>query len=485
MVYLFAGSTAAKIVGFVSQIILLWLLGRTDFGVVSLAYGITMFNQVIEHAGIGDVLVRRRRFRLWAIPGFWFSLALGVVICALTLASAPIASAIYGKDQTVRSQLFWVLVILAPLSLTIAVSIVPKAKMARELRFRAMATVNLANLTLQKIFTVALAALGFGPYSFVIPLPISGAIMAVFLWWWLKPPWAPWPQVRRWRYLVNDSARLMVADFGRMVLDQADYMLIGWFLTVADVGVYWVGFLFSIQVVQLLMVNLTNILFPAFMRLNSDPQRQFQGFLNAQRILAMLGVSGCLLQAAAAKPFARLMFPAEYEPSIIVMQILSLSMATRMVAGASFALLKSQGRFTAVVVNRWLSVAILVAVLTAILSLGYGVAAVAVVVAVVGGLIGPITFYTAIRPYNAGWTEVMETLARPVVCGVISVGIAWLLAQGMDRAGYGNVAQLVETMVVAVGINILLAWLWMRPVWDDFWLRVRRLLPRRAVAGGS
>jgi O-antigen/teichoic acid export membrane protein len=199
----------------------------------------------------------------------------------------------------------------------------------------------------------------------------------------------------------------------------------------------------------------------------------------------MLGVSGCLLQAAAAKPFARLMFPAEYEPSIIVMQILSLSMATRMVAGASFALLKSQGRFTAVVVNRWLSVAILVAVLTAILSLGYGVAAVAVVVAVVGGLIGPITFYTAIRPYNAGWTEVMETLARPVVCGVISVGIAWLLAQGMDRAGYGNVAQLVETMVVAVGINILLAWLWMRPVWDDFWLRVRRLLPRRAVAGGS
>jgi O-antigen/teichoic acid export membrane protein len=485
LVYMFAGSTAAKFVAFVSQIILLWLLGLTDFGVVSLAYGVTMFIQVIEQAGIGDVLVRRRLFRLWAIPGFWFSLALGVVSCALILTSAPIAAAVYGKDESVRNELFWVLVILAPLSLANAVSVVPKAKMARELRFRAMAAVNLANLTLQKILTVVLAALGFGPYSFVIPLPISGAIMAAFLWWWLKPPFALQPQIRRWRYLVNDSTRLLAAEFGRVLLDQADYMLIGLFLTVADVGVYWVGFLFSIQVVQLLMVNLTNILFPAFTRLNDDPQRQFQGFLNAQRILAMLGVSGCLLQAAAAEPFARLMFPPRWEPSIIVVQILSLSMATRMVSGASFALLKSQGRFTAIVVNRWLSVAVLVAVLTAILSLGFGVAAVAVAVAVIGGLIGPITFYSALRPYNAGWAEVIETLARPVVCGVISVGTAWLIAQGMDRAGYGYIAQLVETVVVAVGLNVLLARLWMRPVWDDFWLRVRRLLPRRAVAGGS
>jgi O-antigen/teichoic acid export membrane protein len=485
LVYLFAGSTASKIVGFVSQIILLYLLGRTDFGVVSLVFAIAMFITVIELAGVGDVLVRCRRFRTWAIPGFWLSMALGALSCLLIMASAPFAAAIYGKDPSVRRDVFWMLILISPLSLANALSVVPRAKMARELRFRAMAAVNVVNLTLQKVLTVILAALGFGPYSFVIPLPVTGAIIAAVLWWWLKPPWALRPQVRRWRYLVGDSTRLLAAEFGRILLDQIDYILLGLFLAVADVGVYWVGFLFSIQAVQFLMANLTNILFPAFTKLNDDPQRQIQGFLNAQRILAMLGVSSCLLQAAVAEPFARLIFPTEWAPSIIVMQILSLSMATRMVSGASFALLKSQGRFTAIVVNRWLSVAILAAVLTVILSLGGGVAAVAVAVSVIGGLIGPITFYSAIRPYNAGWAEVVETLARPVVCGVVSVGTAWIIAQGMGQAGYGNVAQLVETVVVAVALNILLAWLWMRPVWNDFWLRVRRLLPRRAVAGGS
>jgi O-antigen/teichoic acid export membrane protein len=485
LVYLFAGSTAAKLIGFVTQIILLYLLGRQDFGVVSLAYAITMFIQVIEQAGVGDVLVRRRRFRAWAIPAFWFALALGCLSCALVVASAPIAAAIYGKNQAVRSELFWVLLVLAPSSLANAVSVVPRAKLSRELRFRALAAVNLANFTLQKVLTVVLAALGFGPFSFVAPIPIAGAVVAGFLWWWVRPPWAPQLQLRRWRYLLSDSTRLLAADFGRVLLDQSDYLLLGLFRTVAEVGVYWVGFLFSIQMVQLLMVNLQNILFPAFTKLNDDPQRQFRGFLNSQRILAMLGVSGCLLQAAAAEPFARLTFAREFHSSIIVMQILSLGMATRMVAGASFALLKSQGRFTTIAINRWSFVAVQVAALTTILALGGSVAHVAVAVSIIASLIGPVTFYSAIRPYGAGWTAVMETLARPVVCGVLSVGAAWLAAQWMDRAGFGYVAQLAETVVVAVGLNIVLARLWMRPVWDDLWLRVGRLLPQRGVAGGA
>ena len=88
LVYLFAGSTAAKVIGFATQIILLYLLGPTDFGVVFLAYTIATFIQVIEQAGIGDVLVRRRHFRIWSIPGFWFSLTLGAVSCLLVAMSA-------------------------------------------------------------------------------------------------------------------------------------------------------------------------------------------------------------------------------------------------------------------------------------------------------------------------------------------------------------------------------------------------------------
>jgi O-antigen/teichoic acid export membrane protein len=483
--YLFAGSTTAKIIGFVTQIILLYLLGRSDFGVVGLAYTITLFIQVIEQAGVGDILVRSRRFRTWAIPAFWFSLALGLVSSALILLSAPIASAVFGKTEQVRDELFWVLVVLAPSSLPNALSVVPRARLSRELQFRALAAVNLANITLQKILTVLFAWLGFGPFSFVIPTPIAGALTAAFLWWWVRPAWALRPQIRRWKYLVGDSTRLLATEFGRVVLDQSDYLLIGLFRTVVEVGVYWVGFMFSMQTVQLLMVNLTNILFPAFTKLNDDPQRQFHGFLRAQRILAMVGVSGCLLQAAAMEPFGQLVFPDDWKPSILVIQILSLGMATRMMAGASFALMKSQGRFTTTAVNRWAFVLVQVTALSAILASGGGVTAVAVAVSVIASLIGPVAFYCAIRPYAAGWSVVLGTLARPVLCGVVSVGTAWLIARELKAGGYGDLAQLSEIVSVAVLLNVAIAWLWMRNIWDDLWLRVWRVFPRRAELGGN
>ena len=158
LVYLFASSTVAKLVSFSSYIVLGYLLSEGDFGVFGLACTITAFIQVIEQGGVGDVLVRRKRLRPWAIPAFWLAACLGVLSCLLIAAAAPIASALFGNRQ-----LFWMLLILAPASLPNALAVVPRAQLARELRFRALAAINLASLTVRLGMTVAFAALGFGP----------------------------------------------------------------------------------------------------------------------------------------------------------------------------------------------------------------------------------------------------------------------------------------------------------------------------------
>lgn len=488
LVYFFACSSTAKVIGILTQIALLYLLGRRDFGVVTLALAVTAFIQLIAQMGVLEVLVRQRVFRAWAIPGFWLALTLGIISSTLIAVSAPIASWIYGGNALQRQQLFWVLLILAPSSLPIALSIVPQAQLLRQLRFHTLATINLINVTLLNVLTVTFAAAGFGPYSFVLPITVAGAISTAIFWWWVRPPWAPRPRLRRWRYLLGDTSKMLSAEYGRLLVDQSDYLLLGLFCAVELVGIYKVGFNFSIQAMQLLMTNMSNILFPTFMKLTERPQQQFQGFFNVQKILAMVGVSGCFLQAATAEPFVRLILSAKpeveatWEPSIIVMQILSVGMATRMVAGASSALLKSQGRFATVRNIYWTYAVIQVVALVVVLSLGGEIVAVAGTVAVLASVTGPFFFYLAIRPYGAGWAEVGEVLTRPLVCGIVSVGTAWAIAQAMAANGYGYLPQLIETGGVAVALNLLLARFWMRPVWDDFWYRVRRVLPQRGIA---
>jgi O-antigen/teichoic acid export membrane protein len=486
MVYLFAGQGATKIVAFVTQILLLYLLEKDDFGVVTKVGTLTMFILIIGQSGIADVLVHRRAFRQWAGPGFWLALALGIFSCVLIALSAPIGAALYGSNPAERSQLFWLLIASVPMPLPYALQVLPKAQLSRELRFRALSLVGAAEVCLLNFFTLLFALVGFGAYSLVVSTTVGGLVLTVALWWWVKPPVATKLYLNRWRYLIGDSAQLLASEFGRMLVDQSDYMMLGLFhISDALVGVYNVGFRLSIQILRLLMVNMTTILFPAFTKLNDRPEQQYQGFFKAQRILALVGVSGCLLQAATADAFARLLLPEKWYSSIIVMQILSLGMTTRMVAGGSYALLKSHGRFKMVRDTFWVCAIVQVALLVLVLAMGGGIIAVSVVVSIVAACTGPAMFYLAVQPLGGGWADVADVLVRPLVIGIISVGIAWLIAQGMAAGASGRwlyLLQLVEICAVSTVLNAALARLWMRPVWDDLWLRIWRLLPSRATA---
>jgi PST family polysaccharide transporter len=486
LVYLFCGQMATKVVGFITQILLLYLLDKSDFGLVTLAGTITTFILLIGQSGVVDVLVHRRAFHRWAVPGFWLALALGLLSALLIGISAPIFTSFYGGDQSVRDQLFWLLIASMPMPLPYALSVVPKAQLSRQLRFRALSVVNSAEVFLQSFFTLIFAWFGFGPYSLVVANWVGGFVLAAALWWWVRPSVEMRLRLRRWRYLIGDSAQLLASDFGWVLVHQSDYIMLGLFRTdVTLVGVYTVGFRMSLQTVRLLAVNLMTILFPAFTRLNDQPQRQYEAFFKAQRILAMVGVSGCLLQAATADPFARLFFPTEWYPSIIVMQVLSLGMATRMIGGGSYSLLKSHGRFAVVRNCFWGFALTQVMALALVLWAGGGIVGVSIVVSICAAFAGPIMFYVAIRPFGGGWAEVGSVLARPLVCGVLSVGSAWLIARSMESSFHGRwlyLLQLAEICVVSVILNGVLARLWMRPVWDDLWLRLRRMLPRRAAA---
>jgi hypothetical protein len=155
-----------------------------------------------------------------------------------------------------------------------------------------------------------------------------------------------------------------------------------------------------------------------------------------------------------------------------------------MLSGGATALLKSQGRFVAVRNMFWAYALVQVALLVMVLSLGGDIIAVSVVVSIVSAATGPIMFYVAIQSYGGGWTDVADVLTRPLVCGILSVGTAWLIAQGIGSIGQGRLYYLIQFAViclVSVVLNALLARLWMRPVWDDLWSRLHRMLPQRAA----
>ena len=469
-----AQTVGSKVVNMAGQVILAWLLVPADWGLIGLAYTVTAFAALIQQAGLREILIHRHEhFERWANAAFWMSLALGCLGAAVMAAAAPLAAWMYEEPQLVG--LVLVLAATAPIS---GLDIVPDARLTSEMRFRYLAVVKWVNAVGTMGLSILFATLGFGPYSFVLPVPIVTVVRLVLLWSATRPPIRLRPQLRRWKYLVNDSFMLLLAGFFVMLTWQGDYIVLGILHDAKTVGIYFFAFNLSIQTMQVFTSNLTGVLFPALSRLQQDPQHQTRAFLKATRLLAVIGLPFCLLQAALAGPGISMLFNSWWYPAIRVLQLLSIGMAVRIVASPGGSLIQAQGRFGVYTLTNAINAAFFIGLVALgawagdrlppervsqfppILRyfLGTELAAavlVALAVMIYFIVIGPIFLYVAIRPGGGRWRDVWSVYAPPAAASVIAIGIAAVLGRLIPRF---STAGGMETGYQAVRVIVITAW---------------------------
>src|SRR5262249_35017411 len=89
-----------RVVSAAGQIALAWLLTQGDYKLIALVYTVTTFTNLIQQAGLSQVLIQRhRRFDRWATPVFWMAMTFGLVSGGLTAALSGPVSSFYGQPQ--------------------------------------------------------------------------------------------------------------------------------------------------------------------------------------------------------------------------------------------------------------------------------------------------------------------------------------------------------------------------------------------------
>ena len=88
MVWLGIQIVALKPINAVGNLLLAWLVVPEVFGLVGMAYTVTTFVDLIQQAGVNQVLIHRHTsYRLWSSPAFWMTTAMGFLGSAVILAS--------------------------------------------------------------------------------------------------------------------------------------------------------------------------------------------------------------------------------------------------------------------------------------------------------------------------------------------------------------------------------------------------------------
>jgi PST family polysaccharide transporter len=483
--WLMAQSVADRLLNLLSQIVLARLLVPEQFTHVALVYTITTFATLVQQAGLSQVLVQRHgKLRVWENAVFWMSLTIGLCAGVFTAIAAPVAAWFYHDPALLA------LILIASLSMPInALATVPDASLRGHMKFKALSAIALAFTLTTVALSIALAALGFGASAIIIPQVVGTAIRVALLWWVERPRTRRSPQLRRWKYLISDSARLVLTQFALMSTYQGGQGVLGRLYPQAPpAGVYLFSWNVSDQPLRLLVNNLAGVLFPALRTMQDDPARQVAAYLRATRLLLIIGLPVCFLQAVLADPVIRLVFRERWVAAIPVMSAISIGMSARLVFGPSESMFLAQRRTGTYLA---LSIAYAIAFFSLVIpgarlgGIEHGAAGAAIAAGIVLTVLGPISMRLAIAPAGGRWRDVARVYAAPIAASAIAFAPAWFLPRLFEPTLAGEIGAIVAIGTLSSAVYLLVIFLTARRDLREILDRVRTILRRNPRATSS
>jgi len=418
--YLMVQAAASRVVMFVSQIFLGWILFPEDFGLSALAGTISAVAWSIIGFGVDDVLLQRgRTMPKWERTIFFLGVSIGTTVALIVLALAPVIAWLYGHQEIM------LLLCLSSLSLFIAgFETVPMVKVRAAFDFKFLAGLNAFNVVLGQALAILFALSGFGPYSFFLPLPIQILVRVGLLWMRARPRLEGRFSWARARLALSSGSKVLGVRFSDAVTGEADYFVLGFFAATNIVGFYTFAFRLAAVPVRMMSQSLRGVLLPAMVRIRRDSDKSERVGAQSAEMLAYLVTPFCLLQAAVAEPAILLVLGEKWRASIPILQVLSLGLPAQAVTEVAKSQLVASGQFARAMRYATLSLAAFIAACVAGAALGSSLGLASAVA--VHSIIANTTIFALVSRARGAerLRNIERVFVRPVLMSVAAAGAA-------------------------------------------------------------
>jgi O-antigen/teichoic acid export membrane protein len=263
------GQAVKFVLTLASMAVLARVLTPEDFGLIAMATVVIGFTSVFKDMGLSMATVQRTDVRHAQVSTlFWLNVVASIAITALTAAAAP-ALAWFYKEPRVTD----VTIVLATTVLVGGFAIQHQALLRRQMRFGALAFVEIASLGIGTVAAVLSALAGHGYWSLVVLQVVREAAATAAVWAMCR--WRPGRPVRRSgvRSLVSFGAHLSGFNILAYVSRNVEKMLIGWYWGAGPVGLYNNADRILLLPIQQINTPLTSVAVPALSRIHGEPDR--------------------------------------------------------------------------------------------------------------------------------------------------------------------------------------------------------------------
>jgi len=458
----------------VSTMILARLLMPRDFGLVAMVTTVTSFLLVFKDAGLSIATVQRERITHAQVSNlFWINVCVSLLSTSIVAASAPIIARFYHNPRLIGIPLL--------LSMTFLISgstIQHQALLKRQMRFRALALIEVGSMAVGVLVGVAMALRGYRYWSLVgssLSMETAGLVLT-----WSVSRWRPQLPARRSGIgpLLSFGAHRTAGDFILSLARGSDHLLIGRFYGSGAVGLYSRASALLIRPLEQFLSPINAVFIPALSRLQSQPKRYRSTFLRLYESIALVGFFFTGLFLALARPITLVLLGPKWEEAAVIFGGFTIAALCVPLASGSAWLFTSQGRgrdmFVAQLIN---SGAI---VFSFMIGLPFGPVGVAIAFSASNLLIRvPIYYYSVGRRGPVRTADLWRVFFRHLPIWVVVFSMTWLTL--MLVANLVPLAQLLVCVPVGIlaGVAFICSFSPQRKVVNHLFETLRELKKNR------
>ena len=252
-----------------STAILARILSPADFGLLAMVISIIGFLMMFRDLGLSMATVQRAEINHKQVSTlFWVNVLIGAIIAVVTMAIAPVVGWFYEEPRLVPITL-----VLAGAFVLSGLSVQHQALLRRQMRFNAIAVIEIFSLILSITAAILAAFSGWGYWSLVIMHLVreSGNTLGV----WLACGWKPGRPARRvgMRSLLVFGGHLTGFNVINFFARNLDKVFIGRFVGAGPLGLYAKAYQLLLLPVRQINLPLSSVAVPTLSRLQADPDR--------------------------------------------------------------------------------------------------------------------------------------------------------------------------------------------------------------------
>jgi len=305
-----------------SLMVLARLLDPKDFGLVGMVAAFTGVLNLFRDFGLSSATVQRLNVTDEQISTlFWINVGVGVILGLLLMAMAPVVVVFYHEPR-----LLWVTITLATAFLFNGAGVQHTALLERQMRFMALAAIDVIALLVSTVIGISMARAGFGFWALVaasVSLPLITTLCL-----WRTTGWIPGrPRLQIGLHsMMRFGGGFTLVNLMAYTAYNLEKVLLGRFWGAGAIGIYGRAY----QLVNLPTENLNSavwgVAFSGLSRVRTDPVRFKSYFLKGYSLVLALTIPVTIGAALFARDLIHLVLGPKWSAVVDIFRLLTPTM---------------------------------------------------------------------------------------------------------------------------------------------------------------